>query len=186
MFRKRRRKPGTPQGTQPESAPSAATPKGQDTAPTPAKPPRESKLSNKPPVFVTEPFKAAIEKAAERAKVELASKGKLDPMVFFAHEDGTMKVASLSLRDGQQKEVLIGRIREKALAENACAVLVVHESDPKKRRAVLSGVTQGAKASVHLDYSYDAKTKAVTSWAMKWLNQPVQSPFLEGIFKTGR
>jgi hypothetical protein len=179
MFRKRKRKPSAAQGTPQGSGPAVSAADGQGTPPAPpVRPPRE----NKAPPLLTDTLKAAIEKAAERAKVELAAKGKLDPMIFFAHEDGTMKIASISLRDGQQKDVLIGRIKDKALAENAYAVLVVYDPDPKRHRAVLSAVSPGAKASVHLDYAYDGKTKTVTSWGLRWLNQPVQTPFLEGIF----
>lgn len=115
-------------------------------------------------------------------KTELASKGKIETMVFFAHEDGNMKVANLVTRDGQQREVLIRRIKEKALAENAFAVMVLNETDSKKHKVVLTAVTPGAKAAVHLDYTYDAKAKSVTSWEMRWLHQPLQNPFIDGIF----
>jgi hypothetical protein len=178
MFRKRKKKGYPPRESQPGATPAA--PQSDSPNPPPATP-KEPREARTPPVL-PEGFKAAIEKAADRAKVELAAKGKLETMVFFAHEDGTMKIASLILRDGQQKEVLIGRIKDKALAENASAVIVLSETDSKRQRATLSGVSPGAKASVHLNYGFDAKTKTVTSWELKWLNQPVRSPFLDGIY----
>ena len=51
---------------------------------------------------------------------------------------------------------------------------------------VLSGVSPGMKGSARVDYSFDNKTKIITSWKVSWLNQPVQNVFLDGIFdKTG-
>jgi hypothetical protein len=41
-------------------------------------------------------FKNAIEMAADKSKSELLSEGKIEPMVFFAHADGTMKRQYLS------------------------------------------------------------------------------------------
>jgi hypothetical protein len=177
MFRKRKKKPNPAQGSQP----GAVTPTPQPDSTNPPPVPRDARETRTAPPL-TEAFKAAIEKAADRAKASLASKGKLEPMVFFVHEDGTMKIAALVLRDGPQKDVLIGRIRDKALAENVSAVMVLSETDPKRQRATLSGVSPGAKASVHLNYNFDAKTKTVTSWELKWLSQPIRSPFLDGVF----
>jgi hypothetical protein len=181
MFRKRRRKTPPP-GSEPGAA--AANPASDPLNPSPVAP-GVSREAKGPPLLA-EAFKGAIEKAADRAKTELAAKGKLESMVFFVHDDGTMKIASLSPRDGRHKELLIRRIREKALAESAYAVMALIEIDPKRHKVVLSGVTPGAKASVHLDYTFDAKTKTVTSWELKWLNQPVQNPFLNGIFDEPR
>ena len=47
---------------------------------------------------------------------------------------------------------------------------------------LLSGVSPGMKGSARMNYSFDNKTKTVTSWKMTWLNQPVQNVFLDGIF----
>jgi hypothetical protein len=180
MFRKRRRKPRTTDGVQQDAPAAAAAPAGG--APAPAVPRAPQKPKAQPPA--NEAFRTAIEKASERAKTELAAKGKLDTMVFFAHEDGAMKMANLIMRDGQQKEVLIQRIKEKAHAENAFAVMVLNETDPKRHKVVLTAVTPGAKTSVHLDYAYDAKTKTVTSWDLKWQHQTPPNPFIDGIFNT--
>ena len=117
--------------------------------------------------------------------MELASKGKIEPMAFFVHADGTMKAVSLKLKSGQQKEMIVRRIGEKVSAEDAFAVIVLTETDDE-HGMILSGVTPGARASARVDFGFDKKTKTVTSWKMNWLSQPVQNVFLDGIFnKTG-
>jgi hypothetical protein len=39
------------------------------------------------------------------------------------------------------------------------------------------------KGSASISYSFDDKTKSITSWKMTWLNQPVQNIFLDDIFE---
>ena len=95
---------------------------------------------------MTDAFKSTIEKAADRSRSELVSAGRIKPMAFFVHADGTMKTVSLSLKDEYQKEVLIRRIREKVLAENISTVIVLTEMD-NEHTAVLSGVSPGMKGS---------------------------------------
>ena len=92
-----------------------------------------------------------------------------------------MKTVSLSVKDEYQKEALIRRIREKALAENISTVIILTEMDDE-HTAVLSGVSPGMKGSARVDYSFDNKTKTIISWKISWLNQPVQNVFLDGIF----
>ena len=106
-------------------------------------------------------------------------------MAFFVHADGTMKTVSLSVKNEYQKEALIRRIREKALEENISAVIVLTETD-NEHGVVLSGISASMRGSARADYSFDNKTKTVTSWKITWLNQSVQNVFLDGIFdKTG-
>lgn len=106
-------------------------------------------------------------------------------MAFFVHADGTMKTVSLFVKDGYQKEVLIRRIQEKALAENISTVVILTEID-NEHGVVLSGVSPGMRGSACIDYSFDNTTKTITSWKVTWLNQPVQNVFLDSIFgKTG-
>ena len=139
----------------------------------------------KTPSILTDALKTTIEKAADRLRSKLASEGEIKPMAFFVHPDGTIKTVSLPLRDGYWKEALIGRIREKALAENISTVIILTEMDDE-HGVVLSGVSPGMRGSARVDYSFDNKTKTVTSWKISWLNQPVQNVFLDGIFdKTG-
>jgi hypothetical protein len=130
-------------------------------------------------------FKSTIEKAADRSRNELVSEGKIKPMAFFIHADGTMKTVALSVKDEYQKDVLIRRIREKALEENIPTVIVLSKID-NEHGMLLSGVSSGMKGSARVNYSFDNKTKTVTSWKITWLNQSVQNVFLDGIFdKTG-
>lgn len=129
---------------------------------------------------ITDAFKAVIDKTTGRAREDLISSGKIVPSAFFAYPDGTMKVVSLFFKNDLQKATKAGRIREKALAENASAVLVLTEHE-RTGMAILSGVTDGGSISALLDYSYDKETKAVTSWKLTWTG-PAQTILLEGIF----
>jgi hypothetical protein len=139
------------------------------------------------PPHLSDAFKGIVERAADRARNDLASMGKIRPTVFFVYTDGTMKVVSLSFKDELQKDGLIRRIREKALAENVSYVLVLTEAEHERHvMTVLSGATPGMSASARVDYSFDKETKTVTSWKMNWLDKPVQNVFLDSIFdKTG-
>ncbi len=135
------------------------------------------------PPHLSDAFKGIVERAADRARNDLASMGKIRPTAFFVYTDGTMKVVSLSFKDELQKDGLIRRIREKALAENVSNVLVLTEAEHERHvMTVLSGATPGMSASARVDYSFDKETKTVTSWKMSWLDKPVQNVFLDGIF----
>lgn len=183
MFRKRRRKGNGGKGVQPPSDPSAPVPPGS-TVPPPA-PVAAERRAHVPQM--SDAFKSIVERATERAKSDLASKGKLGQMAFFVHEDGTMKVVSLTFRDEIQKEVLIKRVREKVAEEKAGAVLILTAAEPERQgTAVLSGAMPGQIVSARLEYSYDKKAKTVTSWKVSWLDRPVHAAYLNGLFgKTG-
>jgi hypothetical protein len=175
MFRRRKKRNKTENGAQPESpaatsSPNSATPSTNTV--------RNCPETKKPP-FVTDAFRDTIEKAADRSRSELVSEGKIKPMAFFVHADGTMKTVSLSIKDEHQKEALIKRVREKVLAENILTVIVLTEID---HEMVLSGASSDMRASARVDYSFDNKTKTVTSWKLSWLNRLVQNVFLNGIF----
>jgi hypothetical protein len=181
MFRRRKRKNQTVNETQAESPPSIQAPDCGISPPAAVGTRQETKTS---PVL-TDAFKSTIEKAANRSRNELVSEGKIKPMAFFLHADGTMKTVSILIKDEFQKEALIRRIREKVLAENISTVIVLSEID-NEHGMLLSGVSPGMKGSARVDYSFDNKTKTVTSWKITWLNQSVQNVFLDGIFdKTG-
>ena len=102
-------------------------------------------------------------------------------MVFFVHADGTMKAVALSLKDEYQREAVMRRIREKALAENISTVIVLTEMDDE-HTAVLSGVSSGIRGSARVDYSFNNTTKTVTSWKITWLNKFVKNVLLDDIF----
>jgi hypothetical protein len=125
-----------------------------------------------------------MEKAAEWPRSELISGGTIKPMAFFVYADGAMKAVYLSLKDEYHQESLIRRIQEKALAENAFAVIALTEMDNEGHTVVLSGVSPGMKASARVNYSLDTESKTVTSWKINWLNQPLQNVFIDNIFDT--
>jgi hypothetical protein len=176
MFRRRKKKNSTTNGVEP--GPPSRIP---NTAP-----PSSGAVhhTTKTSPLLTDAFKGAMEKAAEWPRSELTSGGTIKPMVFFVHADGVMKAVYLSLKDEYHKESLIRRIREKALAENAFAVIVLSEKDHEGHTVVLSGVSLGMRASASVNYSLDTESKTVTSWKINWLNQPVQNVFVDGIFDT--
>ncbi len=128
-------------------------------------------------------LKGVIEKAADRARNNLASAGKIQPTLFFVYKDGTMKVVFFSFKDELQRDGLIKRIREKALAENASYVLMLTEEKQGGHMiTVSSGTAPGMIASACIDYNFDKETNTMTSWKISWLNKPVPDVFLNGIF----
>lgn len=181
---RRKRRGNAVNGSQPHSPPATPVPQGSP-APRPVTD-NADRRSHAPP-HLADAFKGIIERAADRARNDLASTGKIRPTAFFVYTDGTMKVVSLSFKDRLQKDALIKKIREKALTENASAVLVLTEAEHERHvMTVLSGATPGMSASARVDYSFDKETKTVTSWKMNWLDKPVQNVFLDSIFdKTG-
>ena len=181
MFRRRKRKNQTANVTQAESPLPDRAHNIDESPPTTIITNQEKKRS---PVL-SDAFKSAIEKAADRLRSELASEGTLKPMAFFVDADGAMKTVFLWFKNEYQKETLIQRVREKVLAENIPTVIVLTEVD-NEHGVVLSGVSSGIRGAARVDYSFDNKTKIITSWKVSWLNQPVQNVFLDGIFdKTG-
>jgi hypothetical protein len=140
-------------------------------------------LGTRVPHHLSDDFRGIFERAADRARDDLVSKGKIGPTVFFVYTNGTMKVLSFSFKDQLQEEELVRRIREKALNESASAVLVLTEAEHERQgKAVLSGVTLGTSASARVEYSFDKKAKTITSWKMSWLDKTVQNVLLDGIF----
>jgi len=177
MFRRRKKKNATVNDTQSEFLPSVYAPNSDTSSSTAVVASRETKISPS----LTDALKSVIEKAADRLKNELASEGKLKTTTFFVNADGTMKTVALSVKDEFQKDVLIRRIREKALEENISTVITLTEMD-YEHTAVLSGVSPGVRGSACIDYSFNNTTKTVDLWKITWLNQPVRNVFLEGIF----
>ena len=181
MFKRRKKKHQTVNTTEPESPPSVREPNSDTPPRTVVGAYQETKTSP----LLSNAFKSTIEKAADRSRSELVSEGKIKPMAFFVHADGSMKTVSLSVKDEFQKDVLMLRIREKALEENIPTVIVLSEID-NEHGVVLSGVSSGMRGAARVNYNFDNKTKTVTSWKITWLNQPLQNVFLDGIFdKTG-
>jgi hypothetical protein len=164
--------------SEPSSQPLVPAPHSATLPPTTITTNQEKKRSP----ALTDTFKSVIEKAADKSRSELSIEGRIKPMVFFVDADGTMKAVYLSVKDNEyQKESLIRRIQEKALAENISTVIVLTEID-HGHTVVLSGVSPGMRGSACIDYGFDNTTKTVTSWKISWLNQPVQNVLIDGIF----
>ncbi len=181
MFRRRKKKNRTINETQSEPPQSVQLPNSDTHPRTIAGTYQETKTSP----LLSDAFKSTIEKAANRSRSELISVGRIKPMAFFVNADGTMKTVALSVKDEFQKDVLIRRIREKALEENISTVITLTEMD-YEHTAVLSGVSPGARGSACIDYSFNNTTKTVDLWKITWLTQPVRNVFLDGVFgKTG-
>ncbi len=156
--------------------PSLQSPGG---APAPQPAPASSSRGARPPAHLSDELKDIFEKAAERAKNDLAHTGKIRPTAFFVYTDGTMKVVSLSYKDDLHREILIRRIREKASAENVSEVLVLTEAEQGRHTMT---VLSAATAATRIDYTYSKEAKTVTSWKIIWLDRPVRNVFLNGIF----
>ncbi len=144
------------------------------------------------PRWSTSAFKTVVERIADEAKKEVVSTGAVSPAAIFVYQSeagapevATTKTVSLAWRDELQKEALTRRIREKALAENASAVVVLAEAEGERPGTViLSGAAPGMRASARVTYAFDKSTKTITSWETRWLDSPLQNAFLDGIFDT--
>jgi len=133
------------------------------------------------PSPLTDAFKEVFEKAVDRVRNELVSSGKLGSAVFFVYINGMMNVGTLFFKDELHEGLLKKKVREKALAENASAVIVLTEGK-RPGTIMLSGTAPGLRASVRVDYVFDKDTKAITSWEPHWLDRPLKNAFLDGIF----
>lgn len=145
-------------------------------------------------------FKTLFENAANKAKSALESTGKVGPRAIFVYDNeagnleaGTTKTVALVWRNELQKEALIRRIREKAMREQASAVLTVTETEPEPGRSLrrrgtflLSGVAPGLNLFARVDYAFANDMKGITSWEMRYLDKPVHNVFVDGIFPVER
>ena len=91
---------------------------------------------------LTDAFKKVFEKAVDRARNELVSSGKIGLAVFFVYANGTMNVGVLSFKDELHEGLLKRKVREKALAENAYAVILLTEGE-RPGTIILSGTAPG-------------------------------------------
>jgi hypothetical protein len=109
-----------------------------------------------------------------------------------------IKTVSLSWKTEFQKELIRKRIREKALREEATAVIIVTDAETaaaperqanssKRRRAiVISGASQTASATATITYTIEGEAKTVSFGEMQWLTGPSYNFFLEGILPRRR
>ena len=133
-------------------------------------------------------LRAAVEKAAAMAKNDLGSTGKITPVALFVYGSITDPEAcrtttvSLHWRNELQKEAVRNRIREKALLEGACAVVVLN---PEDRVLLISGRTStNTGITALVDYLYESGAQVVSRWDLQWRDSPVTDFFLEGVFDT--
>lgn len=135
------------------------------------------------PSPLTDAFKKVFKKAVDRASNELLSSGKIGLAVFFVYTNGMMNVGSLFFKDELHEGLLKKRVREKALAENASAVILLTEGE-RPGTIILSGAAPGMRASARVDYVFDKDARAITSWQPRWFDKPLKNAFLDGIFDT--
>jgi hypothetical protein len=120
------------------------------------------------------------------AKNQLASTGRITSAALFIYGSDTLPetnratMVSLFWRNELQKETVKRRIREKALMEGACAVVVLDIDD---RTLVISGRTStNIRITASVDYAYRGDDRVVSRWELHWLDNPEADVFLEDIF----
>jgi len=117
-------------------------------------------------------LKTLLQEVADKAKAELASKGRVTAKAFFVYEDETApKTVSvaLSFRSEQQKDALYQRIRDKASQEGARAVAIMLTGEAGL--LTLTASTGQVRAAASIRYLFDGKSKTVTRWDMQWQNE---------------
>jgi len=185
--------------------PPPYTKSGSNTpdSPIPAAPPPAGAAANHAKVSLPAVLKAAFERAADMAKRALGSQGTVAPMAVFAyrgepgHREGNgdeFKSVSLVWRTELQKETIKRRIKEKASAERASAVVVLTRaetegagaqakaSSQQKGMLVFSGATPHVRASAKVTYVLEKEAKTLSSWEMRVSAEPEETFFLEGVF----
>ncbi len=196
MSRRRRKKPGAPDAVRPSQP--AARPSGGPSGP-PAGAVRIGPA--------TAEFVPLFERIAGMIRNELASAGTAGTMACFVYEgavkqDGSkspdIKTVSLSWKTEFQKELIRKRVRDKALREQASAVVIVTDAEapapserqansPKRRRAiVITGASQTASAAATITYTIEGEAKTINFGEMQWLSAPTYNFFLEGILPRRR
>jgi len=152
-------------------------------------------------------FGPVFERIAAMIGKELGSAGGALTMACFiyegaAKEDGSkqadIKAVSLSWKTEFQKELVRKRVREKALKEEASAVVIVADAETaatgerqnnsaKRRRAiVISGAGRNGNATATIPYTIDGEQKSVSFGEMQWLKGPSYNFFLDGILPRRR
>jgi len=176
-------------------------------SPTPAVSPPAGAAANHAKVSLPAVLKAAFERAADMAKRALGSQGTVAPMAVFAykgepgHQEGNgdeFKSVSLVWRTELQKETIKRRIKEKASAERASAVVVLTRaetegagarakaSSQQKGMLVFSGATPHVRASAKVTYVLEKEAKTLSSWEMRLSAEAGETFFLEGVFSASR
>ncbi len=167
-------------------------------SPVPAAPPVGGAAANHAKVSLPAVLKAAFERAADMAKRALGSKGAVTPIAVFAYkgEPGNregkgdeFKSVSLVWRTELQKEIIKRRIKEKASAERASAVVVLTragtegagaraKASPQQKGVLLfSGATPNVRASAKVTYVLEKEAKNLSTWEMRLSAEPGRNVF---------
>jgi hypothetical protein len=124
-------------------------------------------------------IRTVVEKSADGARFELGKTGRITPKAIFVYGDGSSgsvektTVVSLIWRNDFHKDVLRRNIREKALQEDAQAVILLCVSPSKEAGVLRLLVTaRGVNAMVSIGYVFDPKAKIVSHWDLRWLDKP--------------
>ena len=113
---------------------------------------------------------ASVEKAADLAKRELNDTGRITPKALFVYDEQShprITVVSLAWRNEFEKDALAKRIRDKALQEDARAVVVI---GIQPQIVTLSGMTFETEVTASVDYTFDGGTRTIGRWELRWLN----------------
>lgn len=176
-------------------------------SPMPAAPPPAGAAANHAKVSLPPVLRATFERAADMAKRALGGQGRVAPIAVFAykgepgHPEGNgdeFKSVSLVWRTEFQKETIKRRIKEKASAERASAVVVLTRaetegagarakaSSQQKGMLVFSGAAPNVRASAKVTYVLEKEAKTLSSWEMRLSAEPGETFFLEGVFAASR
>ncbi len=112
---------------------------------------------------------ASVERAADLAKRELSDKGRITPKALFVYDeqsDPRITIVSLAWRNEFEKDALARRIRDKALQEDARAVVVM---GIQPSLVTLSGMTFETEVIASVDYTFDGGTRTIGRWELRWL-----------------
>ena len=153
-FRRRKQKKG--HATYASAPPHASSP---------AVPPEDGIRGPLIPSFLI----ASVEKAANLAKRELSDMGRITRKALFVYDEQShprITVVSLGWRNEFEKDVVARRIRDKALQENARAVVVI---GTQPHVVTLSAMTFEMEITASVDYAFDGGTRTIGRWELRWM-----------------
>lgn len=152
-------------------------------------------------------LRITLERATDMVKRELGERGRVAPTAVFGYqvEAGPgdepvhiFKAVSLAWRTELQKEAVRKRVREKAAAEGAAALVVLtraagdgprtrqKESPELKGTLVFTGAVAGARGVARVDFVLQKEAGQFTSWDVRVSSEALENFFLNGIFPAPR
>ena len=145
------------------------------------------------PCSYAEVFKPLFEKALAVAKSKLHTTGRIGATALFVYgkaSEGSLNQnvtqVSLSYKDEFHKEAVRRKMHEKALAENASAVvLLVPALRDRESAFLISGAMPGITADASVTYTFDKATKTFSFSELVWRDEPMRDFFFEGLFSEG-